>query len=57
MMKNINRVDIYVSIGDKEKLIKKAQGLGIPLSRLMVRAALEYGEEEPPKQEIYPSRD
>jgi len=42
--RNKNRADIYMSVDDKIKLIKKAHRLGVSLSSLLVQAALDYGE-------------
>ena len=41
-MRNLNRVDIYVIPRVKAKIRRKANKLGISVSSLMVRAALEY---------------
>jgi hypothetical protein len=43
----INRVDIYIRPNEKVALIRKANKLGLSLSKLLVQAALDY---EVPKQ-------
>ena len=41
-MRNVNRLDIYVTPHVKAKLRRKAKKLGLSVSSLMVTAALEY---------------
>ncbi len=41
-MRSVNRIDIYVQPRSKTKLRRKANKLGISVSSLMVKAALEY---------------
>ncbi len=41
-MRNLNRIDIYVIPHVKTKLRRKAKKLGLSVSSLMVKAALEY---------------
>jgi hypothetical protein len=38
----MGQLDIYVRPQDKVKLIRKAKKMEVSLSKLMVRAALEY---------------
>ena len=41
-MRNVNRLDIYVTTPVKAKLRRKAKKLGLSMSSLMVKASLEY---------------